>query len=777
MQTDLPIDVPAQKVWLLGMGGMGVGPLALYMREEGWKVSGWDDGMEQSALKPFLIAAGTTFEAFPSPDVVLAGRSSAIKPGHPLYERAASANLRLLRRGEVLAERMASKKLVAVCGSHGKTTTSGMLAQSLRAAGTDAGYVLGGLYKNPDLAPANCSATSPWTVAEVDESDGTIGAFSPQITVTVNLDWDHPDYYRDESELDAVFRALYERTREAVFVPADNARLQRLTQGLRVPVMTVGDNGDYRFNVLRAGADSTTVELGGRFGAGTVLTLPVIGRFNTLNAMLALAVTDYISGGHIDTAFPLGKFNGMRRRQDLLFAGGGMKIFADYAHHPTEIAALLKLLRETQLGTLTVVFQPHRYSRTRQYAAEFARALSIADRALLVPVYSAGEAPVAGGEASSILQAAAAGSNLTLCESFDEAAAILQEQVTGSAPRTIAFVGAGDIDRKLAVPFARECWLRDLPFPSGEDFVAQTRAFLSPETVFGQNRPLAPLTTLGVGGNARFYAEPASLNDLSLLLRAAAAGNIEIFILGRGSNLLVADEGFDGLVIRLSPTVWQRLTTVQSVSGGKTCVRIGAGVRLKELCGFAARERLTGFEFLCGIPGTLGGALRMNAGAHGSSIFDRVVSIEWMTPDGTIHSAPRERFSPVYRDCPQLHGAIILAAVLESAGTAPSEEINANMKAFSIQRAATQPQGRSAGCTFKNPAGDSAGRLIDSLGLKGLSVGKARVSELHANFILAAPGASANDVRTLIRRVQGRVEAETGLRLQPEIEFLGFSTK
>lgn len=782
MQTGLPIDVPARKAWLLGIGGMGVGPLALYMKEEGWDVAGWDDALDNSALKPFLAAAGTRFtrELEPGTDVV--GRSSAVKPGNPLYEAAAAQNARLLRRGELLAECVSDKKLIAVCGSHGKTTTSGMLAQSLHAAGVDAGFVLGGLYKNPELAPAHFSKTTPWVTAEVDESDGTIKHFSPEITVAVNLDWDHPDYYHSEAELEQTFRALFERSRNAVFIPAGNARLRRLTEGLAVPVFSVGPEGDYVYRVVRAGASSVSVELGGKFSGKTTIELPVTGSFNTQNALLALAVTDYVSGGK--TGVPaLGKFNGMKRRQDLLFSNSRLKVFADYAHHPTEIAAFLKLLRETQLGKLFVVFQPHRYSRTRQYAAEFANALAVADYVLLMPVYSAGEMHIAGGDSSNILHAACAGTRFALAESAGEVLEILKTRVLdavfspGAGPITIAFVGAGDIDRIAAIPFAGECRLRDVPAESqfsGTDFASAVKKNLGGKMIFEENKTLAPLTTLGVGGNARWFAEPADLNDLTLLLRAAAANDIPVFVIGRGSNLLVADAGFDGLVIRLAAQNWRNIAKTRIEGCGTECLRLGAGVKLRELCGFAAREGLCGFEFLSGIPGTIGGALRMNAGAHGNSIFDRVVSVQWLTLDGKMHDVPRERLFPVYRDCPELHGAVILSVVLASTGTDSSDAINAKTKTFNDRRAGTQPSGRSAGCTFKNPPNDSAGRLIDLSGLKGETCGNARVSEIHANFIIVEPGASAADVRTLISRIQEKVEAGTGVRLSPEIEFLGF---
>lgn len=772
-----------KSAWLLGVCGMGVGPLAVYMRGEGWDVSGWDDSTD-SPMLAFVEKAGVRFTSSPEPGTALVGRSSAVKPGHPLYDFAQRSGMRIVRRGELLAERVASKKLIAVCGSHGKTTTSGMLAQSLAAAGTDAGYVLGGLYRNAALPPARCSAATDWVVAEVDESDGTIAGFSPEITVAVNLDWDHPDYYRSEEDLENTFRELFLRTRRAVFIPENSARLVRISGELNVPVFKVGPSGDYAFRVLSAGTTETRVELGGKFASGT-LTLPVAGRFNVMNAMLALAATAFVSDGRIGVA-PLGKFSGMRRRQDVLFRGGNLKVVADYAHHPTEISALLRLLRETHLGRLVAVFQPHRHSRTRQYAAEFARALSVADETLLMPVYSAGEARMPGGDSADILANVPAGTgNIRLYSEMTALFARLREIVDESKEKdvVVAFVGAGDIDRVAAAVFVRELWLDEASRPRGkeEDFGERMKKLLPPGSVFRENENLAKCTTLGLGGDARYYAEPADVNELEALLRGASVCGIPVFALGRGSDLLVADSGFPGLVVRLSQPAWRGVRRVRRVrdaeeessEDGRDRIRVGAGARLKELCAFAMREGLGGFEFLEGIPGTLGGALRMNAGAMGASIFDVVESVEWITPDGLRHEASRERMSPVYRDCPELHGAIVLGAVLSARDHRPPEEIRTVMDAYAEVRRGSQPRERSAGCTFRNPENVPAGKLIDGLGLKGSRVGGAEVSDVHANFIIARDGATASDVVALVRRIHGIVKAERGIDLDPEIVLLG----
>lgn len=753
-----------RKAWLLGVCGMGVGPLAIYMRGEGWDVSGWDDG-GASPMRSHLERSGVVFrkdfdDAGP-PEIV--GRSSAVKPGNPLHDRAVAAGCRLLRRGELLAERVAEKKLVAVCGSHGKTTTSGMLIRAMDAASVDFGYVLGGLYRDAATPPARASLTGDWVVAEVDESDGTIGRFSPEITVVVNLDWDHPDYYRTEEDLERVFVELFRRTRRAVFIPAGNERLERLTSGLTIPVFRVGEGGGYGARVVAAGSSETRLETSSGFDAGP-LTLPVSGKFNIANALMAVAVTHHIAGRL--GAEPLGGFSGIRRRQDTLYRSDKLTVIADYAHHPTEIAALLGWLRDTSLARLIVVFQPHRHSRTKQYVREFASAVGTADLALLLPVYSAGETPMEGGSSREIWMLEP---RATLLEGYDELERTLKDDLAEERETVLAFVGAGDIDR-MAARFVRGLFERDHFSVPGTpaDLGTRVRPLLGELTTLSENESLSGRTTLGVGGPARWYAEPADLPDLLTLLRAAAVCDTPVFALGRGSNLLVPDDGFPGLVIRLSQRNW---SGIEPLGGG--VLRVGAGIRLKELCGAAAKAGLAGLEFLEGVPGSLGGALRMNAGAMGAWVFDVVESVRWLTPDGTTHERPRSYFSAAYRDCPELRGAIVLDAVLRPSGAAEAADIRARMEAHAGKRKESQPRHPSAGCTFKNPPGDHAGRLVDALGLKGLRVGGAEVSEVHANFIVNRGGATAAEVIELVRRVRGVVKAESGVELEPEIVLLG----
>ncbi len=294
------------------------------------------------------------------------------------------------------------------------------------------------------------------------------------------------------------------------------------------------------------------------------------------------------------------------------------------------------------------------------------------------------------------------------------------------------------------------------------------RAQLSSGTKVKREESLANKTTLRVGGAARVYAEPAGAADLQVLLRAARADAIDVSILGRGSNLIVPDEGVDGLVVSLAHEAWAGF---EPLADGR--VRVGAGLRLKNLCGLAAKAGMVGFEFLEGIPGSVGGALRMNAGAMGGWMFDVVEEVQIMSLAGEITTLPKSAMHIDYRHCAELEAAIALGAVLRPAAQADAPAVKQQMDAYARKRHESQPREPSAGCIFKNPPGTSAGRLIDECGLKGERVGDAEVSAVHANFIVNRGQASGADVLALVRRIRARVKAARGVDLEPEVLLYG----
>lgn len=735
---------------------MGMAPLAAWMHEAGYRVTGCDDHL-QEMVRRFLADRGVEcFEClFPEQlaDYDTLVFSSAVREDHPLRAEATQRGLACIRRGELLAAIASDKQLVAVVGSHGKTTTTAMIAHAVHCCDLPVDYILGGFF-NGNAVPPCRSTGQRRLVAEIDESDGTIEHFSPQMTLALNFDWDHADHYADEASLRQVFTRLFEKTEETILVPQEGGLDALLPRDLGATV--------HRF----ATGDGTAVVPGA--SSASTGGAP----FNRLNRQAAAAVLERIRMDAPSSA--ASGFPGVQRRQTVLLESSGLRVLEDYAHHPTEIRALLAALRQEAEGPLTVVFQPHRYSRTLRFKEAFASALGGADSVFLLPVYSAFEAPLAGGTLED-LRRSFPGRFPEVLEMHLGGMRRLEASVE-AAGGTLAFVGAGDLDQ-FAHGFTAWFRARDGEGSAAGATRRVDRAWLtflkgkvSGEAHLALAEPLAKKTTMRVGGAARFYAEPATVCDLRAVIRSARLFGLPWFFLGRGSNLLVPDDGFDGLVIRLSKPFWRE---IRILDGDK--IWVGAGVRLKEICGTAARAGLSGFEFLEGIPGSVGGALRMNAGAMGGWMFDIVDRVRLMDASGRITDRPRRFFHFGYRKVEEISEGVALGAVLRSPEAMESDAIRQQIDTYATTRKASQPREPSAGCIFKNPEGAYAGQLIEASGLKGRRIGGAEVSERHGNFIVNRGTATAGDVIELVRSVRAEVKAHSGHELEPEVLLLGGS--
>jgi UDP-N-acetylmuramate dehydrogenase len=288
-----------------------------------------------------------------------------------------------------------------------------------------------------------------------------------------------------------------------------------------------------------------------------------------------------------------------------------------------------------------------------------------------------------------------------------------------------------------------------------------------------RDHPLGALTTYRVGGTAALFVEAGDEHELIDLGRTLGgfAGpegtTVPVMVLGKGSNLLVADRGFDGLVVSLGPGFAEL-----SIDGQE--VRAGAALSLPVLARRTAAAGLAGLEWAVGVPGSVGGAIRMNAGGHGSETATTLTSYRWVDlVSGTVHDAPASRLEFGYRQS-RVGSTDVLVSGLYRLEPGEPEEGKATIDEIVRWRRANQPGGSNAGSVFTNPPGDSAGRLIDACGLKGFRSGTAQVSTKHANFIQADPEGSADDVAALIEEVRSAVARETGVELHLEVRLVGF---
>ena len=280
------------------------------------------------------------------------------------------------------------------------------------------------------------------------------------------------------------------------------------------------------------------------------------------------------------------------------------------------------------------------------------------------------------------------------------------------------------------------------------------------------NEPMMKHTSFRAGGAARWFAVPETAEELKAVLAACRKADTPWYVIGNGSNLLVSDKGFPGVII--STDKFDRL----EVNG--TEISVGAGVMLSKLANTAYKAGLTGLEFAAGIPGTVGGACVMNAGAYGSEMINVLKSVTVLTPEGTVETLPAEKLELGYRTSviPK-KGYLVLEAVM-SLTKGNMEESKALMDDLAFRRKDKQPlEFPSAGSTFKRPAGHFAGKLIEDCGLKGFTVGGAQVSEKHAGFVINKGGATASDIYNLCKEVEKRVKAEFGVSLEMEVKLLG----
>ena len=410
---------PGTRVHFVGIGGSGMSAIAELLVHLGCRVSGSD--LRRSSATDRLVGLGVGFAdnhaARHVEDADLVVFSSAVPADNPERRAALQRGIPLLPRGEMLAELAASKRAVAVAGSHGKTTTAAMAALVLLAGGLDPTVVIGGTLRAFDSGAR--LGRGPVMVVEADESDRSFLHLAPQVAVLTNLDEEHLDAYAGMADLEDAFVRFAERVPAGGCIvacsgdPGLRRLLPRLEAGAAprgVDILTcgAGDAGarlGARAITLDASGSTSRVHVAGSAEADIDFRLPVPGRHNLENALAAVAV-----GMHFDVpprvaAGALERFQGADRRLQRHGEVGGVTVIDDYGHHPTEIEAVLETVRLGSPARVRVVFQPHRYSRTVRLLERFGAALAAADDVLLVDVYGAGEAPLPGATAGAVAAA------------------------------------------------------------------------------------------------------------------------------------------------------------------------------------------------------------------------------------------------------------------------------------------------------------------------------------------------------------------------------------
>ena len=641
------------RIHLIGIGGVGMAGLAVLLKARGHEVSGCD--LKATPRTRWLESQGIPVFVGHSPDHLKDADEVIVTPAvaRDNPERQACVNPRF--RGEVLAELVNSTDGIAVCGSHGKTTTATWIAKLLQALGESVSWCIGG--ETGAFPVAHAAASGP-LVVEADESDGTLALYRAKTLVVNKCEYDHPDHFKTEADYFACYETAKRNAETVIESESLDCSMVRTFEG---------SNGLPEHNLKNMRAAVEVALRRGHAMTDIAKALPQI--------------VAKLPDRRFERVWPQSNNQTVEQPNNLL-------VYTDYAHHPTEMACAVGMARQICRGTLRVLFQPHRYSRTKALLQDFPAAFEGADEVVLCPTYAAFEQPVEGGDIADLYRAC-------------------RERFNAETRRR------GEVSLFLSRS-CDEAW----------------------EHAFNSMREGDLTLLLGAGDIINLVPQiHRDLDSASLRLCASnPTPRLRKIWIGQGSNTWKSDMNL-------------------SVEYVKTSGPAGApGASL-------------GIPWMAGIPGTVGGWIKMNAGAFGHSISEVLAEVK---VDGRWLPASACGFS--YR-----HSDIT--------GEIQDFKLNSN---YSAVRLPTSPSAEAYlakrkkfpagtyGSFFKNPEGDFAGRLLEAAGAKELRVGGASVWSEHANVIVRGEGATASDVIALARLMRNRVFFRFGVRLEPEVQGIVF---
>ena len=530
------------RVHLIGVAGSGMSGIAALLMELGHVVSGSDrvrtkevDRLESKGLD-FSSPHGA--EAVDGADMVV--YSSAVKPGNVAYDAALAADIPLVRRAEALAAILRVRRGIVVSGTHGKTTTSALLAHVLRLGGLAPSHYVGA--EIPVLGSnAHWNPEGEWLVAEGDESDGTLALFEPEHAIILNVEAEHLDFYEGIEAIREVFARLIAQTSGIVFFCGECPEASGLASAAAAS-RSYGRGGrsefDYSAEILGCDGAGTRFAVSHRGDLMGEATLGVPGAHNVLNALAAIAVATELGVPFPPIAEALASFRGARRRFEIKSTSNRFVVVDDYGHHPTEVEATIETAKSLGRDRIVCLFQPHRYSRTQLLKHEFGRAFTGIDSLIVSDIYPASERPLPGVTGLTIIDevAAAGGPPARFLPDLTEARfTIGNELQSGDLVLTL---GAGDV-HEVGTALARDLQvLEEIQAALGED-PGRARLY----------EPMRKHSTIRIGGPAQFWIEPETAAGFGRVLRFLRAQAIPIRVVGRGSNLLVRDGGIPGAVI------------------------------------------------------------------------------------------------------------------------------------------------------------------------------------------------------------------------------------
>jgi UDP-N-acetylmuramate--alanine ligase len=783
----------------IGIGGAGMSALADALLDLGASVSG-SDAVASDATRELQTRGARVYighDAANLGDATQVVVTGAVPDDNPELVAARDRALPVTKRAALLGQLMDTRRGVAVAGTHGKTTTSAMIAWVLAVSGRDPSYMIGGTIRG--LGAGGHWGGGQELVAEADEYDRSFLHLRPEVAVITNIETDHLEYYGTAEAIYAAFGefALNVKPGGLLILCADDAGARRLGADLiagaapfRLQFYGTGDSAIWRASAIttnaRGGSDYIALHNGKQVAR---LSLQIPGKHNVLNSLAALAACAELSVTPQQAARHLGDFQGTGRRFEVKGEAAGVIVVDDYAHHPTEIAATLQAARQRYPDRrLCVLFQPHTFTRTRDFLADFATSLSAADRIYVTEIYASRERDTLGMSGRHIVERMT-GSNVEFVPTLDQATDVLLDDLQSGD--LLITMGAGDVwkvgDTVLAALREREASVAPAPVARHiPDVTRRTAWTFTPdiatklEAATGlkpvRDEPMSKHNSLRVGGPASIFVAVDTTEQLVKAVSFARQNSVPYLVIGNGTNLLVTDYGINGLVIHNKT----RDISHKLLNESTSVWHVASGALFSKLARITCEAGWTGLEWSNSVPGSVGGGVVSNAGAHGKELKDDLISITVLTAEGNIEEWPADTLQLGYRTSifkalgrRTMSPSVIVLSADITLYRDTDRSCEARMRAFLEERQAKQPQGKSAGSTFKNPPGYSAGYLVEQVGMKGERFGQAQFSPKHANFMMNLGGATAADVLHLMSLAQQRVRDQFGIDLEPEIELVG----
>lgn len=439
-----------EKIFFIGIGGIGMSGLAEYFLRNGYDVSGSD--MIETHITKRLVELGAKIYSGHSannitPDISMVVYTSAVKTDNPEMIRAEELGLKKIRRAEMLGEIVNDKYLIAISGTHGKTTTTAMIGKLLVDAGLDPLIFVGG---NVQLFDGGASrfGSGKYAVVEADEYDRSFLALRPNVAIVTNIDADHLDIYKDLDDIKETFRQFCDRSKYGSYMIycGDDENIKSFMNSINREKISYGYDEKNYLKIIDYSAENNILNFSilNSHSSYDDIHLNMVGRHNALNSTACFAVSKILEIPFEKYKESISSFRTVDRRLQLMYDSNGIKVYDDYSHHPVEVLASLKGLKEMNTGRLRTVFQPHLFSRTKDFYREFAEALSLSDEVILMDIYPAREKPIEGITSELILNEALSNNgNMKLLHETNDVIAWLKNDLMKND--VIVFQGAGDV--------------------------------------------------------------------------------------------------------------------------------------------------------------------------------------------------------------------------------------------------------------------------------------------------------------------------------------------